>query len=115
MIPLEKGQKVITRDGTTGKIVSYDDETGKLEIEYDAPFSKLFNHGTYFIHNVGTLDRFYLLDKNLLKHKLSNREIEDLRKELDYLTKQRDVIRKQLFNLNERMVDDWKERQGIKQ
>ena len=114
MIPLEIGQKVIFCNGETGRIIDYDAETEKITVRFDEPFSIFHENATFSLKSKADMSEFYLLGKNVLKNKLSDDEIVKLNGFLERVTAYRDCIRKQLFNLNERMVDDWRERQGKK-
>lgn len=114
MKPLEKGQKVILRNGVTGKIADVDEKTGKIVVRYDPPFDHSVREKVYRTKENDDNFEFYLLGKNLYKNKISEYELRSLETKLEYLTNARNCVRKQLFNLNERMVDDWRERQGKK-
>lgn len=117
MIPLEIGQKVILSNGMTGKIAYYNEQNGRLRVTPDKVFEKyMLTQFDVYTDNELYNCQFYLLGKNLYKFKANSIEIMALRDELRRLEERRDCklderrdcIRKQLFNLNECMVDDWK-------
>ena len=116
MIQIEIGQKVIFRNGITGRIKNYDSETGKVTVKLDEAFEifKYADNSEYDTNDPKDLRHFYLLGKNLFKNKVDEEEIETLKENLSFYKKTSDALRKALFNINERMVDDWRERQGKK-
>lgn len=114
MIPLEIGQKVIFYNGETGRIVNYDAEAEAITVKYDYPFAKIKSGEVIYLKQPEINKFFYLLGKNLYKNKCSEEDIDKLKSELEYHRNMCECLRKQLFNLNERMVDDWRERQGKK-
>ena len=116
-IPLEKGQKVIFADGTTGKISDIDYDNNYILISYDelyAELRKLKGNSNLQAFPLYNLSIFYLLGKNVIGNKEpvewrkgnieeTRQKIKMLTDELEYAKKLLECQRKQLFYVTHNM------------
>lgn len=103
-IEIKLGDKVIRKDGLVGKVESF----------YRTIPVVLFENNTSAWINSDKLDDYYLIGKTVLGNKIDE---EELQRQLDELwdkckveQAKYDQLRKQLWYLKNRMVEDWYEK-----
>ena len=107
-IKLKVGDKVITADGRTGKVINGDNGALWARLDDDSYEKIIDKDGNAYY------DNFYLVGKNFFGNKINvadmERRVEEQRAICQAENAKLDILRKQLWTLNERMVPDWKER-----
>lgn len=105
-IKIKLGDKVIRKDGLVGKVESF----------YDNIPVVLFENNTFAWINSDKLDDYYLIGKTVLGNKIDE---EALQRQLDEQwdkckveQAKYDQLRKQLWYLKNRMVEDWQKRKA---
>ena len=118
-IIIRTGDKVITADGRVGRVTSVCEceecaRRGFFEPAYKIngdPDEHYIMIGQY---QAGFPD-FYLIGKNFFGNKINPEEIErriaEQRAIIEKEQEKLDLLRKQLWTLNEKMVSDWRERE----
>lgn len=105
-IEIKLGDKVIRKDGLVGKVESF----------YDNIPVVLFENNTSAWINSDKLDDYYLIGKTVLGNKIDEEELQrQLDEQWDKCEVEQakyDQLRKQLWYLKNRMVEDWQERKA---
>lgn len=103
-IEIKLGDKVIRKDGLVGKVESF----------YDNIPVVLFENNTYAWIYGDKLDDYYLIGKTVLGNKIDEEELQrQLDEQWDKCKVEQakyDQLRKQLWYLKNRMVEDWYEK-----
>lgn len=107
---IKVGDKVIRKDGLVGKIV----ERTLLDDEY--VFTAEYDNGEQGLVYPKTYDNFYLIGKTVLGNKIDEKILQkqlDIQKaKVETEQTKYDQLRKQMWYLKNRMVDDWQERKA---
>lgn len=107
---IKVGDKVIRKDGLVGKIIEriLVDNEEIITAEYDNGERELVHHNTY--------GNFYLIGHTVLGNKISENLLQLRLDEQKIILQEEqakyDQLRKQMWYLKNRMVDDWQERKA---
>lgn len=105
-IEIKVGDKIIRKDGLVGKVENF---YGNIPIV-------LFEDNTSAWINSDKLDDYYLIGKTVLGNKIDEEELQrQLDEQWDKCKVEQakyDQLRKQMWYLKNRMVDDWQERKA---
>lgn len=107
---IKVGDKVIRKDGLVGKIIEriLVDNEEIFTAEYDNGERELVHHNTY--------GNFYLIGHTVLGNKINEIELQkqlDIQKAKAEIEQNKyDQLRKQMWYLKNRMVDNWQERKA---
>lgn len=106
VIESKVGDKVIRKDGLVGKVENF---YGNIPVV-------LFENNTSAWINNDKLDDYYLIGKTVLGNKINEEELQrQLDEQWDKCKVEQakyDQLRKQLWYLKNRMVEDWQERKA---
>lgn len=108
VIEIKVGDKVIRNDGVVGKIV---------DLKFmDYVFTAEYDNGEQGLVYPKTYDNFYLIGKTVLGNKIDEKVLQkqlDIQKAKVEVEQNRyDQLRKQMWYLKNRMVDDWQEKKS---
>lgn len=119
-IIIRTGDKVITADGLIGNVIyvchcEHCAERGFFEATYQVNGRTDTAEQITFYDFQNGFKNFYLIGKHFLGNKVNVEEMECRIAEQRAIVKREqeklDLLRKQLWTLNERMVPDWRERE----
>ena len=106
-INIKVGDKVIQADGLVGKVIRKD------PIINDT-WEVMFENGEQGVIHETTLNAFYLIGRTVLGNKIADEDLQKiLNEQADRVKEEQrkyDQLRKQMWYLKYRMVDDWRER-----
>lgn len=106
VIEIKVGDKVIKKDGLVGKVENF----------YGAVPVVLFEDNSSVWITDSNTDAFYLIGKTVLGNKIDEEELQrQLDEQWDICKVEQakyDQLRKQMWYLKNRMVDDWQERKA---
>ena len=105
-IEIKLGDKVIRKDGLVGKVENF----------YGAVPVVLFEDNSSVWITDSNTDAFYLIGKTVLGNKIDEEELQRQLDEQKIRVQEEqakyDQLRKQMWSLKNRMVDDWQERKA---
>ena len=107
---IKVGDKVIRKDGLVGKIIE------KTLVGDEEIFTAEYDNGERELVHSKTYEDFYLLGHTVLGNKINEKELQkqlDIQKaKVETEQNRYDQLRKQMWYLKNRMVDDWQERKA---
>lgn len=107
---IKVGDKVIRKDGLVGKIVE------RILVGNEEIFTAEYDIGERELVYSKTYEDFYLLGHTVLGNKINEKELQkqlDIQKaKVETEQNRYDQLRKQMWYLKNRMVDDWQERKA---
>ena len=107
---IKVGDKVIRKDGLVGKIIE------RILLDNEEIFTAEYDNGERELVYSKTYEDFYLLGYTVLGNKINEKELQkqlDIQKaKVETVQNRYDQLRKQMWYLKNRMVDDWQERKA---
>ena len=107
---IKVGDKVIRKDGLVGKIIE------RILVDNEEIFTAEYDNGERELVYSKTYEDFYLLGYTVLGNKINEKELQkqlDIQKaKVETEQNRYDQLRKQMWYLKNRMVDDWQERKA---
>ena len=110
-IKVKVGDKVIRYDGLAGKVIQVYDNELSPEVQYE--------NGHIDLLDLTRPQKYYLIGHTVLGNKATEAELEqhiaDCDRQIEEIKKEKKQLRKQLWRLEEEMVEDWRERKALRE